>query len=84
MDALSPLGQDNVVGGEGAIYLFAKLPEGAHVSLSYQCQECGLVVKSRNKSNVGGAAREPAACLASCLRLNAAGWLAMCVDSGLA
>lgn len=28
VDALSPLGQENVVGGEGAIYLFAKLPEG--------------------------------------------------------
>lgn len=31
VDALSPLGQENVVGGEGAIYLFAKLPEGAHL-----------------------------------------------------
>lgn len=29
LDALSPLGLDNVVGGEGAIYLFAKLPDGA-------------------------------------------------------
>ena len=28
VDALSPLGAENVVGGEGAIYLFAKLPEG--------------------------------------------------------
>lgn len=31
VDALSPLGQENMVGGEGAIYLFAKLPEGEHV-----------------------------------------------------
>lgn len=28
LDALSPLGASNVVGGEGAIYFFAKLPEG--------------------------------------------------------
>lgn len=27
MDALSPLGEDSVKGGEGAIYLFAKLPD---------------------------------------------------------
>lgn len=28
IDALSPLGTSNIVGGEGAIYLFAKLPDG--------------------------------------------------------
>lgn len=28
LDALSPLGGANIVGGEGAIYLFARLPEG--------------------------------------------------------
>jgi katanin p60 ATPase-containing subunit A1 len=28
LDALSPLGPDAVVGGEGAIYLFARLPPG--------------------------------------------------------
>lgn len=27
MKALSPLGEDAVIGGEGAIYLWAKLPE---------------------------------------------------------
>lgn len=30
MDALSPLGKDSVKGGEGAIYLFAKLPDKYH------------------------------------------------------
>ena len=30
MDALSPLGEDYVKGGEGAIYLFAKLPDKYH------------------------------------------------------
>lgn len=28
LEALSPLGKDSVKGGEGAIYLWAKLPEG--------------------------------------------------------
>ncbi|KAI3437662.1 hypothetical protein D9Q98_000112 [Chlorella vulgaris] len=28
IDALSPLGSSSIVGGEGAIYLFAKLPDG--------------------------------------------------------
>lgn len=37
VDALSPLGQENVVGGEGAIYLFAKLPEGEHVQWFSGC-----------------------------------------------
>ncbi|KAL3824333.1 hypothetical protein ACJIZ3_020362 [Penstemon smallii] len=30
LDALSPLGKDAVKGGEGAIYLWAKLPDGYH------------------------------------------------------
>lgn len=29
-EALSPLGEGSVKGGEGAIYLFAKLPEGGY------------------------------------------------------
>ena len=37
VDALSPLGAENVVGGEGAIYLFAKLPEGEHVQWFSGC-----------------------------------------------
>jgi aspartate/methionine/tyrosine aminotransferase len=34
IDALSPLGSSSIVGGEGAIYLFAKLPDGEYRALS--------------------------------------------------
>ena len=35
LDALSVLGAKNVHGGEGAIYLWAKLPEGMHLFCSW-------------------------------------------------
>ena len=39
MDALSPLGENVVKGGQGAIYLWEKLPSGAYDDVEVVCKK---------------------------------------------